>query len=383
MGSSFGGYCLLATYGIIYIRVKMVKATQLNFTEALEKILVSVWGTSKNYLSDSLIAKTRASLVAVREAYRYHGSSPSRINFKPKKNRAGYIAAFGQQHALLSYLHMSRVAAANPSVLPVPENYNNELVLTLVGAGMALESYGICLYYNKVSQRVKKLRLNLIDKVGDWSSNRQTMIDRLLKVKFSKLSVIPNEITVDLRKDCLQDFVKQHDSLANTDILVIYNVMNEIQEVHALNVWKNVDFLIRICRRPLLILLMEPSALKTVPRVEWIKTQLVQCADLVLTNNHEEFYFDAEPAIIGFENTGDGLYDRLYGNTTSSLTTSLRRNHLSVLVKPRSPISYEQMTKQLLELKNKRTKSGQYRRVRRTDGFQESLWHSNPDWLNQ
>ncbi|MFC1957364.1 hypothetical protein ACFLX0_00900 [Chloroflexota bacterium] len=347
----------------------MVKPKEMPFTEALESVLVSIWGGTKDYLDSSQIKKTRNALVQIRAIYRFKGEYrkqyPTTINYQPPKNRAGYLAAFGQRHAYLTYAHLRRIEGINPKVIPRPEDKKGELVITTLGAGSAIETYGICFFYNEESQRLRKLRLNLVEKVSAWIPNRHTMFNKLLKDTFRKLDVIPVDIDADLTKDCISRFSNYYDSLAKTDILLIYNVMNEITTVYNKMVWKNIKFILNNVEQPLLILLAEPSAPNASPRINWLKTQLAQCSNVIHVRDEEEFFFDSDPFQIDFENSGIGLNDRLFGESLDGggkpqLFTSIKRTHMACRIEPQSPISIEQVLQQLAALKVRRGKKGYF-----------------------
>ena len=113
----------------------MVKPKKILFTEALESVLLSIWGGTKDYLDSSQVKKTRDALVEIRAIYRFKGEYrkqyPTTINYQPPKNRAGYLAAFGQRHAYLTYAHLRRIEGINPEVIPRPEDKKGELVVTV------------------------------------------------------------------------------------------------------------------------------------------------------------------------------------------------------------------------------------------------------------
>ena len=363
----------------------MVKPKKIPFTEALENVLVSIWGGTKDHLDDSQIRKTRDSLVEIRAIYRFKGEYrkqyPSTINYQPPKNRAGYLAAFGQRHAYLPYFHLKRIEQIAPEKIPNPEDKKGELVVTALGAGAAIEIYGICFFYNEESHRLRKLRLNLIEKVDNWIPNRHTVYDKLLKGTFPKLDIIPTDISADLTKDCITKFANHYNEIVKSDILLIYNVMNEITTIHSKMVWKNIKFIIDNREKTLLILLLEPSALNASPRINWLKTQLAQHSNLIYDKNEEDFSFRSEPLRIDFENTGIGLNDRLFGRTLDGrkpeFKTSIKRTHMACIVKPNSPISMEQVNKQLAMLKLRRGKKGRFLRQPR---LEKSFWDLYPNW---
>ncbi|MGD0779788.1 MAG: hypothetical protein ABR954_03280 [Dehalococcoidales bacterium] len=363
----------------------MVRPKKIQFTDALESILVSIWGGTKSNLDDSQIRKTRDALVEIRAIYRFKGEYknkyPSSINYQYPKNRAGYLAAFGQRHAYLPYFHLKRIEGINPKVIPHPERKKGELVVTTIGAGAAIEAYGICFFYNEEAHRLRKLRLNLIEKIDNWIPNRHTVYDKLLKGTFPKLEVIPHDITADLTKECIPIFSNHYDTIAKSDILLIYNVMNEILTKHSKMVWKNIKFILNNIEQPLLILLVEPSAPNASPRINWIKTQLAECSNLINNMDEEEFLFDSEPLQIVYENTGVGLNDRLFGQNIDGskpeFKTSIKRTHMACTIEPQSPVSMEQVNKQLSMLNIKRGKKGRFVRRQR---IEKTFWDLYPNW---
>ena len=101
----------------------MVKPKKIVFTEALESILVNIWGGTKDHLDDALIKKTRNALTEIRGIYRFKGDFPgkypSTIQYKVPKNRAGYLAAFGQRHAYLPYVHLKIINRIMEIAVPI------------------------------------------------------------------------------------------------------------------------------------------------------------------------------------------------------------------------------------------------------------------------
>ena len=98
--------------------------TSHNFMDMLESVLVNVWGDTSEHLSQNQLLKTRKTLSEIRKIYRFKGEhgtrQPSQINFKFMNNRAGYLAAFGEAHAYLSYLHLKGVSSKKPDAIPYP-----------------------------------------------------------------------------------------------------------------------------------------------------------------------------------------------------------------------------------------------------------------------
>ena len=363
----------------------MVKPKKIPLTEALESVLVDIWGGTKDHLDDYLIRKTRKALVEIRGIYRFKGDFPgqypSTIQYRLAKNRAGYLAAFGQRHAYLTYAHMKMLENINPQIIPQPEDKKGEIVITTLGAGSAIETYGICYFYNEETQRLQRLRLNPVGKVDAWKPNRHTVFNKVLKGTFPKLDVIPIDIDAGLTHNCIPKFADQYDRLVETDILIIYNVLNEIHTKYSSIVWKNIDFILRNCNHPLLILVMEPSVPKARPRVDWVKSQLAQCSSVIYESVEEEIFFNSDPIKIDFEGTNIGLNDRLFGQVLDGskplLQRSLKRTHIACRIHPQFPIPREQVNKQLAMLNFRRGKKGRF--IRSTIPEVKSFWDIYPD----
>ncbi len=368
----------------------MVKLKTVPFTEALESVLINIWGGTKDQLDEPLVKKTRQALVQIRGVYRFKGDFPgkypSTIQYRLAKNRAGYLAAFGQRHAYLTYAHLKMVEQINPEMIPRPRDGNSKLVVTILGAGAAIETYGLCLFYNESTPSLRQLYLNLIDKVDAWKPSRHTVFDKVLQSRFPKLDVIPTDINADLTTDCIPKFAHYHDNIATTDILLIYNVMNEIHSKHASKVWRNINFLLKTCERPLLVLVMEPSIPQARPRVDWLKAQLAQCSQILHQQPEEEILFDHDPVMVEYEGTNTGLNDRLFGRVIDGgkplLQRSLKRTHVACRVMPGTPITREEIDRQLGMLRIKRGKEGRFMKVlpARQPSPQGTFWDSSPDW---
>ena len=362
-----------------------MKPKKIPFTEAIESVLINIWGGTKDHLDDFLIKKTRKALVQIRGIYRFRGDFPgkfpSAIQYRLRENRAGYLAAFGQRHAYLTYAHLKMIERVNPEVIPRPDDRKNELVITTLGAGSAIEMYGLCYFYNEETQLIQKLWLNLIEKEDAWVSHRNTVFEKVLKDTFPKLEVFPTDISADLTTDCVPKFAEHYDNIAETDILLIYNVLNEIHVRYSKIVWKNIDFIIRICKRPLLILLMEPSVPKARARVDWLKSLLAQYSDVIHDKAEEEISFNSDPIRIDYEGTKSGLNDRLFGQILDGsrphLERSVKRTHIACRVRPRSPIPIEQVQRQLAQLELKRGVTGRFIRQPKP---QSTFWDKHPDW---
>ncbi len=244
----------------------------------------------------------------------------------------------------------------------------------------------ICLYYNDSAQRLQSLYLNLVEKVEAWKPSRHIVFDKVLKSKFPKLDIFPTDIGADLITDCIPKFADYHDKIATTDILLIYNVMNEIHSKHASKVWRNINFLLKTCERPLLVLVMEPSIPKARPRVDWLKAQLAQCSQILHQQPEEEILFDHDPVMVEYEGTNTGLNDRLFGRVIDGgkplLQRSLKRTHVACRVMPGTPITREEIDRQLGMLRIKRGKEGRFLKVlpARQPSPQGTFWDSSPDW---
>lgn len=330
----------------------MVKPN-LDFTDALENLLARVWQVSGEHLDNRHIRKTREALVDVRTIYRNKGEKltgerirrySQSIDFSQRRYRAGYIASFGERHAYLTYLHLKKIENADPNVIPEPQN--GELTVTIIGAGAALEIFGLCYYYNEKRSRIRKLKLNFIERISDWQSDRDTMIERIIKKAFHKLQIFKEDININLIQDSILPLSQQYDNLADSDIILIYNVLNEITSnppSYQKMVWKNLEYILKICDKRVLILLMEPSAKYTRPRVQPISERLSVVTKPIISSNEEEFTFDKEPLKIQYENNNDGLNIRLFRNPIDghkpTFEKSLKRIHLACVRDPLSPIS--------------------------------------------
>lgn len=330
----------------------MVKPN-IDFTDALEQLLARVWQVRGERLDSAHIRKTREAIVDVRTIYRNKGEKlkgekirrySQSIDFKQRRYRAGYIASFGERHAYLSYLHLKMIENESNGVIPEP--HNGELTVTVIGAGAALELFGLCYYYNEDKARVKKLKLNFIERISDWQDDRDTMIERIIKKAFRNIRTFKNNININLVQDNITLLSHEYDNLSNSDIILIYNVLNEITSnppSYQKKVWKNLEYILKMCDKRVLILLMEPSAQYTRPRVQPIIERLSMVTKHIISSNQEEFTFNKEPLKIELENNNDGLNVRLFGTPIDrhkpTFETSLKRTHFACFRDPLSPIS--------------------------------------------
>lgn len=328
----------------------MVKPNK-NFTNDLEKVLASVWQINGEHLDGKHVSETREAVIDVRTIYRNKGGKligegvrrySQSIDFSRRRYRAGYIASFGERHAYFTYHHLKKVQTVAIDVIPEPRN--SELTVTIIGARAALEIFGLCYFYNETKHRIKKLKLNCIERIDDWQSDRDTVFKRVIEKTFPKLKVTSKNIAVNLIQDNILYLSHDYDNLADSDIILIYNVLNEITANHSRIVWKNLEYLLKICNKQVLILLAEPAAKYTRTRVQPILDHLsVSTKKILLNSEGEEFVFDTEPLKIEYENDKKGLNLRLFGNPSvehkPTLEKSMKRIHLACIRDPLSPIS--------------------------------------------
>ncbi|MFC1945646.1 hypothetical protein ACFLW1_00430 [Chloroflexota bacterium] len=327
----------------------MVKP-RVNFTEALENVLAGVWQVREEHLDNAHIRKTREAVIDVRTIYRNKGEKligekikrySQSIDFTRKRYRAGYIAAFGERHAYLTYRHLKKVEAVAPEIIPEPQT--GDLTVTVIGAGAALELYGLCYFYNEKKSRIRKLRVNCIEKVNDWQSERNTFCDRVIKKAFPKLRVFPHDIDLNLINDNITLLSPHYDHLIKSDIILIYNILNEITSKYEKNVWKNLEYLFKICDKRVLVLLMEPAARYTLPRINPIVRKIEGYSKRILKADEEKFVFNSGPLKIKYEENDNGLNIRLFkkltGGPKPTFEKALKRIHLATYIEPLSPIT--------------------------------------------
>lgn len=208
-----------------------------NFTTLLERALVNIWGGTENQLNNRQLIETRKSLSRIRAVYRFKGEhgnrQPSSMSYKTKSSRAGYLAAFGERHAYLSYLQLKSIEAKSPNAVPQPHGRRNELTITSLGAGACIELFGICLFEIGDSKQPLYVNFNAVGREREWRPNRTYVITRVLKESFPKLDVDLTDINADLKDDAVATLARYYDKLIETDILLIYNVMNEIPQKYA------------------------------------------------------------------------------------------------------------------------------------------------------
>jgi len=332
-----------------------------SFINAFEPILLKAWGSYQDQFDDNLIKKTRDALSYIRRVYRFKGEqgaeSPSRIDYEISRNRAGYLAAFGERHAYLAYSHLKRVQAKNPDAIPMP-SVNGELTVTLVGAGPAIETYGLCLFYNENAHELKRLTLNLIEKVKEWQPTRDTVISGLIREVLPKVDIFQIPIEADIKEpNCIQTFATHHDSLVSTQILLIYNVLNEIEAEYSATVLRNLSYIIRQCEHPIIVLLAEPTAKKAWPRIKWLRSLLLQYSTVIIDELNAEFIFSEEPTKISLLGLNDKLFGRSIEKNPPGFETSINRVLMACQMIPPEPFSHQRY-EQLMRLILKRDQKG-------------------------
>lgn len=321
-----------------------------SFIDVFEPILIKAWGSYQNQLDDTLLKNTRDALSYIRRVYRFKGEegaeSPTQIDYTKPRNRAGYLAAFGERHAYLSYAHLKKIQAINPDVIPSP-NTDGELTVTLVGAGPAIEAYGLCLFYNEFAHELKRLTLNLIEKVREWQPTRELIVSGLIKEVLPKVEVYSIPIEADIKEaNCVQTFATHHDSLINTQMMLIYNVLNEIETEYAHMVLRNLSYIIRQSEQPMLVLLAEPSATRAWPRIKWIRQLLLQYSTVIIDEPNENISFETEPIMIELKGVNHRLFSREFERNPPEFETTLSRVIMACHMIPPEPFSsqrYEQL----------------------------------------
>jgi hypothetical protein len=355
----------------------------IDFTRALESLLVRIWQEDGERLDDSHIRKTREALVDVRTIYRNKGEKlvgekirrySQSIDFTQRRYRVGYIASFGERHAYLAYHHLKRIAGKTPSAIPEPQN--GELTVTVIGAGAALEIFGLCYYYNEKRSRITKLKLNFVERISDWQDDRDTMMERIIKKAFRKIRTFRENININLVQDNIVLLSQQYDFIADSDIILIYNVLNEITSnppSYQKMVWRNLEYIMKACDKRVLVLLMEPSAKYTRPRVDPIVDRLMRVSKSVIGPTEEEFTFDSMPLKIQYEDYDDGLNIKLFRNPIDghkpTFETSLKRIHLACVRDPLSPISKFDAERQFRKITRERDARQRFKKPREQRDF--------------
>jgi hypothetical protein len=346
------------------------------FINAFEPILIKAWGLYQDKLDDHLLHKTREALSYIRRVYRFKGErgaeSPSQIDYKVAKNRVGYLAAFGERHAYLAYHQLNQVNSKFPDVIPVP-NKHGELTVTLVGAGPAIETYGLCLFYNESTHELKRLNLNLIEKVQEWKPTRDLVLSGLIKDVLPKVDIYQEPIEADIKEsNCVQTFATHHDSLIHTNLLVIYNVLNEIEVEYSSFVLRNLSYIIRQCEQPLLVLLAEPNAKKAWPRVKWIRQLLLNYTRTLVDTPYGKINFNKDPTKISMIGINRLLFGKDIEKNPPEFETSLDRAMMACQIIPPQLFESERY-KQLQRLLIKRDSKGKILGQNETPDFDTQL----------
>ena len=186
------------------------------------------------------------------------------------------------------------------------------------------------------------------------------VISGLIKEVLPKVDIFSVPIEADIKEaNCIQTFAAQHDSIVSTDLLVIYNVLNEIEAMYAPIVLRNLSYIIRQCEQPLLVLLAEPTPLSAWPRIRWIRDLLLQYSTVLMDERHQVVKFSEEPTKVTLAGVNERLFGRAVGKNPPVFETSLNRVMMACQMVPPEPFSsqhYEQL--QRLQSKLKRDPKG-------------------------
>jgi hypothetical protein len=179
---------------------------------------------------------------------------------------------------------------------------------------------------------------------------------------------------MNLVQDNIVLLSQNYKNLADSDIILIYNVLNEItsKPLDQKMVWENLKYILKLCDKSALVLLMEPAAKYTRPRVQPTIERLSAVTKYVIDPNEEEFTFDKQPLKIQYENSSDGLNVRLFGNPIDghrpTLEKSLRRIHLACV---RIPISQFDAERQFRSVTRPRDERQRFRKPREQTSFSD------------
>jgi len=340
-----------------------------------EILLARTWESQSSILSGRYVQKTRDAISYIREFYTFKMQMPSKINYKAKKNRSGYLASFGQRHAYLPYYQLRQIGQQFSAKIPQPQD--GELTLTLLGGAAAVEIFGILHYFNEKTQVIRKLNLVTIEKVSEWDNVRSLYLNTLIKDFFRKVSIKQFKINADLRQPCHIQFAQQHAVLTKTDILMCYNVLNEneVSEQHA--ILKNVRYILNLNMKRLLIMLMEPSPDKSIKRVRPFKVYLASTSE-ILQDDIQTYRFDEDPLRIAMntEDPGD-LNTRLFGTRTTGAGNpvfydNIKRIACCAVKKPNETVPLSTIVRQV---DDQRDKEKGYFKKRRNDPGQTDFFN--------
>jgi hypothetical protein len=341
-----------------------------------EILLARTWGAQSNTLSDHYVQKTREAIADIREFYTFKIQMPSKINYKFMKNRAGYLASFGERHAYLPYYQLRQISQKFSAKIPQPQD--GELTLTLLGGAAAVEVFGILHYFNEKTQVIRRLNLVTIEKVDEWDEVRRLYINTLVKDFFRKVSIKEFKISADLRKPCELKFAQQHAVLIKTDILMCYNVLNENEVSEQKAIVENLRYILNLNKKPLLVMLMEPSPDKSIARVRPFKTYLAWTSE-ILQDDIQTYPFDEAPLRIAMnKDDPQDLNTRLFKPRAGKASNpvfynNIKRIAISAVKKPNESLPLSAIFQQDKDLRDK--EKGYFLR-RRTN-------HGQMDFLNQ
>ena len=354
----------------------MTKVARRSFASEFEILLARTWESQSNALSAQYVRKTRDAITSIREFYTFKMQMPSKINYRVKKNRAGYLASFGERHAYLPHYQLRQISQKFSAKIPQPQD--GELTLTLLGGAAAVEAFGVLYYFNEKTQVIRRLNLITIEKVNEWDEVRRLYVNTLLKDFFRKVSIKDFKISADLTQPCQRIFAEHHDVLINTDILMCYNVLNENEVSQQRAIIANLRYILNLNMKPLLVMLMEPSPDKSIARVRPFKTYLATISE-VLQDDIQAYQFNEDPLRIAMnKDDPQDLNMRLFGQTVGGAANpvfydNIKRIAFSALKQPNERLPLSSLVQQVEDLRDK--EKGYFIR-RRTESAQM-------DFLNQ
>jgi hypothetical protein len=175
-----------------------------------------------------------------------------------------------------------------------------------------------------------------------------------------KVEVYSIPIEADIKEaNCVQTFATHHDTLINTQLMLIYNVLNEIETEYAHMVLRNLSYIIRQCEQPVLVLLAEPAAKKALPRIKWIRQLLLQYSTVIIDELNENISFQAEPIMIELKGVNHRLFSKDFGKNPPDFETTLNRVIMACHMTPPEPFSsqqYEQLRRQFAVRRDRKGK---------------------------
>jgi len=348
-----------------------------------EILLARTWESQSNTLSDHYVQKTRDAIAYIREFYTFKVKMPSKINYRLKKNRAGYLASFGERHAYLPYYQLRQIGQKSSANIPQPQD--GELTLTILGGAAAVEVFGILHYFNEKTQVIRRLNLVTIEKVGEWDEVRHLYVNTLVKDFFRKVSIKEFKISADLTQPCERRFAEQHAVLINTDILMCYNVLNENEVSKQQAILANLRYILNLNTKPLLVMLMEPSPDKSIARVRPFKTYLASTSD-ILQDDIQTYQFDEDPLRIAMnKDYPQDLNTRLFRPRAGKAANpvfynNIKRIAISAVKQPNERLPLSALIQQVKDLRDK--EKGYFMRRRTALGQMDFLKQLGPDDSN-